>query len=238
MADGDRPVDRPTGRIFGGGNRDRNVSSANLRPKSFLEARMEAKSRAACKKGPTKRPAGLQMPMGGFKPAPVSPRVIDDRNPFSETAEQRDLVSLVAEMSDSELEAEPWQCCFDEQHSVDADGAVLRVYSAGSAEAEVTLLLLHGAGHSALSYARAAKELSECMRVVSYDARAHGYSTGLETDLSLQVMTDDARRVVKHISPRKVCAKSQPLRCRSHTQGNTAAPFSYMFRALWRAPNT
>ena len=61
-------------------------------------------------------------------------------------------------------------------------------------------LCLHGAGHSALSFAALAKNLKEDSTVVAFDFRGHGdHYCENETDLSEATLVDDAVTVFRHV---------------------------------------
>lgn len=99
----------------------------------------------------------------------------------------------------------PWDTCFSECHDVPVGADTFRVYSTGAATAEVVVLLLHGGGHCALSWARTAQALvadagADAVRVVAYDARAHGHTVtadpAREYELSAEQQVEDAVGVV------------------------------------------
>lgn len=58
-------------------------------------------------------------------------------------------------------------------------------------------LLLHGGGHTALSWALVTKELKRHHRVIALDLRGHGFTTvDNEDDLSMATMVEDVVRVL------------------------------------------
>lgn len=66
------------------------------------------------------------------------------------------------------------------------------------------MVLLHGGGHSALSWALLAEELTQLVhcQVVAFDARGHGGTrTADETDLSLATLCRDVVHVVSAVTP-------------------------------------
>ena len=69
-----------------------------------------------------------------------------------------------------------WSLYFDRRYDVPGleAGETFRVYEKGSGDPVV--FLLHGGGHSALSFALFASEVvaKVCCRVVAYDCRGHG----------------------------------------------------------------
>jgi len=99
----------------------------------------------------------------------------------------------------------PWDTCFAERHDVRVGADTFRVYAVGSAAAEVVILLLHGGGHCALSWSRTADAVMaeagpDAVRVVAYDARAHGHTVtadpAREYELSAEQQVEDAVGVV------------------------------------------
>ena len=59
---------------------------------------------------------------------------------------------------------------------------------------------MHGAGHSALSFAVLAKLVKDTHTLVSFDFRGHGdHYCDNETDLSEETLCTDAIEVIKHI---------------------------------------
>lgn len=91
-----------------------------------------------------------------------------------------------------------WQNYFDTREMMDDR---VPVYIAGS-EGHV-FLCMHGAGHSALSFATLAKYLKTDSTVVAFDFRGHGANTTENpTDLSEETLINDALEVVRY-----TCAK-------------------------------
>ena len=81
----------------------------------------------------------------------------------------------------------PWNEFFDRKESL---GGKVPTYIAGT-KGHV-FLCLHGAGHSALSFAALAKELKENYTVVAFDFRGHGdHFCENETDMSEQTLIED-----------------------------------------------
>ena len=88
-----------------------------------------------------------------------------------------------------------WQDCFNAQQDIAINGQSFRVYTAGSGK--TTVLLLHGAGHSALTWCLLTKLLKATYRVVALDLRGHGHtSTTDDTDLSKETLVSDILLVV------------------------------------------
>eukprot|EP00668_Euglena_longa_P011826 GGOE01014246.1.p1 GENE.GGOE01014246.1~~GGOE01014246.1.p1 ORF type:complete len:333 (-),score=59.66 GGOE01014246.1:166-1164(-) len=70
------------------------------------------------------------------------------------------------------------------------------VYTAGNGTGPV-LVLLHGGGLSAMSFALAVKALKQKARVVAFDLRGHGSTTtGNDTNLSRETLVEDVVRVL------------------------------------------
>ena len=64
-------------------------------------------------------------------------------------------------------------------------------------------LCMHGAGHSALSFAALAKQLKTDSTVVAFDFRGHGANTTENpNDLSEETLINDAIEVIKYICER------------------------------------
>lgn len=110
-----------------------------------------------------------------------------------------------ADVGGGEWDPLPWDTCFSECHDVPVGADTFRVYATGAATAEVVVLLLHGGGHCALSWARTAQALvadagPDAVRVVAYDARAHGHTVTADPEreyaLSAEQQVDDAVGVV------------------------------------------
>ena len=95
-----------------------------------------------------------------------------------------------------------WSAHFNTVHDVAIDGTqnTFRVYSAGDdhgAQAPV-VVLLHGAGHTSLSWALVAGLLKAQCRVVAMDFRGHGGSiTTDDSDLSADTLTSDVLAVLR-----------------------------------------
>jgi protein phosphatase methylesterase 1 len=90
----------------------------------------------------------------------------------------------------------PWSDFFDRKETLDG---LIPLYIAGT-KGHV-FLCLHGAGHSALSFASLAKHLKHDSTVISFDFRGHGdHFCDNETDLSEQTLINDTITVFKHIT--------------------------------------
>jgi len=96
-----------------------------------------------------------------------------------------------------------WKSYFDEARDVPLrvgtqQEATFHILIAGPEDAESTFFMLHGAGHSAMTFALLAKFMVThgSARVVTFDMRAHGYTTAKdESDLSWENLVDDALAV-------------------------------------------
>eukprot|EP01107_Rhizomastix_libera_P005890 TRINITY_DN1998_c5_g1_i1.p1 TRINITY_DN1998_c5_g1~~TRINITY_DN1998_c5_g1_i1.p1 ORF type:complete len:468 (+),score=128.24 TRINITY_DN1998_c5_g1_i1:66-1406(+) len=96
-----------------------------------------------------------------------------------------------------------WDMFFDEQRDVEAScGNTFRVYIAG--KKGPLFIMIHGAGHSAMSFALVAKFLKVSCRVVSFDLRAHGNTRTLdEDDLSKDTQISDITSVINKVVPKE-----------------------------------
>jgi hypothetical protein len=81
-------------------------------------------------------------------------------------------------------------------------GDTFRVYRAGSGKAPAVFVLIHGAGHSGLSWALCARELKKDYDVVAYDQRAHGFTK-----------TADEKNLVRRCAARVLCCVTSLCRC-------------------------
>ena len=85
----------------------------------------------------------------------------------------------------------PWSDFFDRKETI---AGHIPTYIAGT-KGHV-FLCLHGAGHSALSFAALAKHLKETSTVVAFDFRGHGdHYCENETDLSEDTLVADTINV-------------------------------------------
>lgn len=100
--------------------------------------------------------------------------------------------------------------CEDIRPSDSSD--TFRVYSSGSSGP--LLFLLHGAGHTALSWAcftRLLRDGSLPLRVFAYDARGHGATTCADSKtLSAEVLTEDGIAIVQYLFNRMVSEELSP----------------------------
>jgi len=89
-----------------------------------------------------------------------------------------------------------WDSYFDTRQIVEVDSDKFCVYTLGSGSC--TVLCLHGGGHSSLSWALFARELSNrcSVRVIAIDQRGHGDTvTTNDTDLSAATLMQDVVNV-------------------------------------------
>ncbi|KRX09081.1 hypothetical protein PPERSA_01968 [Pseudocohnilembus persalinus] len=90
-----------------------------------------------------------------------------------------------------------WRNFFDTQDFME-DGTP--VYKSGS-EGPI-FFCMHGAGDSALTFSRLAKEISQFAQLVSFDFRGHGFSKKLENteDLSIETLIQDCSSVLDFVA--------------------------------------
>ena len=97
-----------------------------------------------------------------------------------------------------------WELYFDEKRNVDVDESTFCVYLSGfnDQENKLTLVLLHGGGYSALTWALFTKDirnLCKC-RVIAIDIRGHGDThTTDDNDLSISTLVNDVGGVIKGV---------------------------------------
>ena len=98
-----------------------------------------------------------------------------------------------------------WAHYFDEVRDVKVGEDTFRCYIAGrreeaeeGEEEQTIIVFLHGCGHSALSWALVASNLSSRCTVLAYDARGHGMSRSKnEINLSAEQQAQDAVHVIE-----------------------------------------
>eukprot|EP00735_Rhodelphis_limneticus_P010419 TRINITY_DN3162_c0_g1::TRINITY_DN3162_c0_g1_i1::g.3688::m.3688 TRINITY_DN3162_c0_g1::TRINITY_DN3162_c0_g1_i1::g.3688 ORF type:complete len:400 (+),score=35.55,sp/Q9BIB3/PPME1_CAEEL/46.73/9e-92,Abhydrolase_6/PF12697.2/6.8e-31,Abhydrolase_5/PF12695.2/1.7e-12,Abhydrolase_1/PF00561.15/1.2e-11,Lipase_3/PF01764.20/1.3e-05,PGAP1/PF07819.8/0.00012,DUF2305/PF10230.4/0.0003,DLH/PF01738.13/0.0082,DLH/PF01738.13/89,Ser_hydrolase/PF06821.8/0.0018,Esterase/PF00756.15/0.0029,Chlorophyllase2/PF12740.2/0.0018,LC len=89
-----------------------------------------------------------------------------------------------------EYAPDSWNAYFDKSEDVKIASGVFRVYTAGT-EGPL-FLMLHGGGHAALTWAMVAGIIKNKVRVVAYDARAHGDTeVEQENDMSTEQQVND-----------------------------------------------
>lgn len=89
-----------------------------------------------------------------------------------------------------------WNVFFDSYEKMNDQ---VPIYIAGT-EGHV-FICLHGAGHSAMSFAALAKQLKINSTVVAFDFRGHGkHYCENETDLSEETLIRDTMEVIRYIS--------------------------------------
>jgi pimeloyl-ACP methyl ester carboxylesterase len=83
-----------------------------------------------------------------------------------------------------------------------ADGPRLHVRTAGSPSAPITVVLLHGWVLDGRTWHRQVRPLAKVARVVTYDARGHGRSSGIDRRAAtLDQLGDDLAEVLRTIAP-------------------------------------
>jgi protein phosphatase methylesterase 1 len=88
----------------------------------------------------------------------------------------------------------PWTNFFDRKEIINER---VPVYIAGNRGH--VFVCLHGAGHSALSFAALASKMKIDSTVVAFDFRGHGASTETSSDLSQDTLVNDTIEVVKYV---------------------------------------
>ncbi|KAJ2008440.1 Protein phosphatase methylesterase 1 [Coemansia thaxteri] len=99
-----------------------------------------------------------------------------------------------------------WADYFENQQSVTFGDTAFNVYCSGLSYTGPIFVFHHGAGHSGLSFALAAKHIFSSIprgpTVVALDARGHGCTAGEnQGDLSLERMVDDFVGVIQELFP-------------------------------------
>lgn len=121
-----------------------------------------------------------------------------------------------------------WTECFDNSTDIpipSRDG-VWRLYDAGLTSTSTTaLILLHGGGHSALSWALVASELKPQCPVIAFDARGHGNSTSQhDEDLSADTQVADAVALIETFFKQRLPGREPPkLVICGHSMGGAIA---------------
>ncbi|EQC39887.1 hypothetical protein SDRG_02544 [Saprolegnia diclina VS20] len=116
-----------------------------------------------------------------------------------------------------------WAQYYDRSEDVDIDGNVFRVYLAG-AEGPV-VVLLHGGGHTGLTWALTTKLLKTHCRVVAPDFRGHGEThTTNDSDLSEETLVNDTIRVLQALLPGEAgTERGSPMILVGHSMGGAIA---------------
>eukprot|EP00276_Gloeochaete_wittrockiana_P011384 CAMPEP_0184650268 /NCGR_PEP_ID=MMETSP0308-20130426/7783_1 /TAXON_ID=38269 /ORGANISM="Gloeochaete witrockiana, Strain SAG 46.84" /LENGTH=297 /DNA_ID=CAMNT_0027083667 /DNA_START=101 /DNA_END=994 /DNA_ORIENTATION=+ len=111
-----------------------------------------------------------------------------------------------------------WEGYFDRQQFIEIGPDRFNVYFAGTTGP--VLVLLHGAGHSALTWALCVERLRGHYRILAMDFRGHGYTeTSEDSDLSCQRLTDDVANVVHTVFSEEL----PPLIIVGHSMGGAIA---------------
>ncbi|KAK8852692.1 Protein phosphatase methylesterase 1 [Tritrichomonas musculus] len=96
----------------------------------------------------------------------------------------------------------PWNTYWDKKEKIKCeDRGTFNVYSTEE-DLQFTLLCVHGAGHSGLSFSLLAKQLRGICRVVAPDLKCHGETPGDPAkDLSITNLADDVVAIAHSILP-------------------------------------
>ncbi|KAL8273736.1 hypothetical protein Esti_002336 [Eimeria stiedai] len=115
-----------------------------------------------------------------------------------------------------------------------------RVYSSGSSGP--LLFLLHGAGHTALSWAcftRLLRDGSPPLRVFAFDARGHGATQCADsTTLTADVLTEDGIAVVQYLLERLLKEAPSSLQPQGEQQGHMSAEITQGKNELTPSPDS
>ncbi|KAF0691674.1 Aste57867_17142 [Aphanomyces stellatus] len=116
-----------------------------------------------------------------------------------------------------------WMQYFDRSEDVDVEGDVFRVYFAGSQGPWV--VLLHGGGHTALTWCLTTAILKNHCRVLAFDFRGHGMSkTRNEGNLSESILVQDTINILNHCLSDETSPNSRaPVILVGHSMGGAIA---------------
>lgn len=110
----------------------------------------------------------------------------------------------------------PWSDFFDEREMIDN---VVPLYRAGTNGH--MFVCLHGAGHSAMSFAAFAEKMKNESMVYSFDFRGHGtHFTENETDLSEETLINDTIKVLEYIHTKN---PTKAINLCGHSMGGSIA---------------
>lgn len=130
---------------------------------------------------------------------------------------------------DQPLSPLPWNSCFDNSTdlSIPHRKATFRMYDAGFSEAipEIAVVLLHGGGHAALSWALVTTHLKPYVATLAFDARGHGHSV-TDEDAQLDAVTQvaDAAAVITKFFEHRYSVSTPPrLVVVGHSMGGAIA---------------
>eukprot|EP01147_Barroeca_monosierra_P007646 gene7646-9883_t len=115
----------------------------------------------------------------------------------------------------------PWSDFFDKREMLDGPGdtGAFAIYEKGSGP--VTVLLLHGGGHSAMSWGVFVNSLASAnasCRMIAFDCRGHGETTVTpEEDLSTEQLCKDLKYICEHV------LNGEPVFVVGHSMGGATA---------------
>jgi len=107
-----------------------------------------------------------------------------------------------------------WDAFYDNKQQLSSGFCV---YTAGDVTKPL-VLLLHGAGLGAMSWAVVASKLKTLCYIVSYDCRGHGDTIHTEDEMSHETLVNDAKTVLSEINP-----QSKPVVLIGHSMGGAIA---------------
>jgi len=110
-----------------------------------------------------------------------------------------------------------WSSYWDSSINVETDRGSFCVYMAG--EGPLTMICLHGAGHTALTWSMVASLMKSRCRVIAMDIRGHGYSeVENEHEMSVSNLVEDLRALLKELLSEPV-----PIVLMGHSMGGAFA---------------
>ncbi|ETV98415.1 hypothetical protein H310_08581 [Aphanomyces invadans] len=117
-----------------------------------------------------------------------------------------------------------WEPYFDRSEDVDINGDVFKVFYAGSQGPWI--VLLHGGGHTALTWCLTTAILKQHCRVLAFDFRGHGLSQCTnDSDLSEATLVSDTINILKRCVPEESSSSPSrtPMILVGHSMGGAIA---------------